>query len=111
MKQKAHRLRALGMVTGRAHRAEAVLDLALHDEVGGEHACTGRAQGRLHGTRAHRRIRVEVADAVLGHVLEQGVYVVPGVNALDVFALRFGRIVERDVHVQPRGDQAIIDRR
>jgi hypothetical protein len=48
---KAHRLRALGMVPGRAHGHEGVLDLPGHHLIDRLHSPTGRAQRRFERAR------------------------------------------------------------
>ena len=111
IKDEPHRLGTLGVMTGRTHRAEGVLDLALHDEVGGVYAGTSGAQRGLHRPRTHRGVGVEVANAVLGHVAQQALQILGRVHAGDLLTLGDWRVVEGDVHVQPCSDEAIIDRR
>ena len=56
---KAHRPPRLGVMTGRAHRAEGVVGFARHDRIhGGDHG-PGRAQRRLAGSGAKHRLGVD----------------------------------------------------
>ena len=78
---EAHRACVLGMVAGRTHRAESAGHFLLHHQVGRQHAGSGGAQRGLQGTRTHRRIGIEMEDAMLRHA---------GMNQVDV-ALRMSQ--------------------
>jgi hypothetical protein len=108
---EAHRLGRFGVMARRTDRAEGVLDLTGQHQVGRQHAGAGRAQGSLHGAGAHCGIGIEVTDAALWHTRQDLLDVLPRMRPGELLHRRQRRVVERQVHVQPRRNQAVVDGR
>ena len=90
---EAHRARALGMVAGRADVAKGVLGLARHHQIDAQHHRARRAQcGRI-AERVHRRVAVELHDAVQRRAGLDGIDVARSMHAQQLLARRLRRIV------------------
>jgi hypothetical protein len=107
---ETHRLRPLGVVSRRAHGAKCILHFAAHHQVGRVAACAGRTQRRLQGTRRHRRVGIEMHDAVRRTAVMHVIDVVARMNAQQLLHLDQRRVMELQVHVEAGGNQAIADR-
>jgi hypothetical protein len=97
-------------MAGRADRAKGVVRFAAHHQVSGETASAGRPQRRLQGPGRHRRIRIEMHDAMCRTAVMHMIYVVARMNTQQLLHLRQRCVVELEVEVESGSNQAIADR-
>ena len=106
---ETHCLPALGMMAGRADRAKGVVRFAAHHQVSGETASAGRPQRRLQGPGRHRRIRIEMHDAICRTAVMHMIYVVARMNTQQLLISRQGSLMELQRTIQPGRNQAILN--
>ena len=92
---EAHRPRRLGVVAGRAHGDEGIVDLAAHHLVDRFHAAADRAQRRLEAARRHRGVGIEPHHAFLGRGVADRLDVIHRMAERDDLGRRHRRLLAR----------------
>ena len=107
---ETHCARPPRMVSRRTNAAKRAPHLALHHQIRRADGGASRPQGGIERVPVHRGVGIEMHDAARGRSSGDRIDVMRRVNALEMLALRFWRILPSQMIEQAGSDQLVVHR-